>query len=654
MTLTVALAGNPNVGKSTLFNQLTGSRVETAHYAGTTLEVAVAETQAGKRRVRIVDLPGAYSLLGRDEAEVAAREALLQAHPDSVVVVVDAGNLARNLALVLELGDAGAPVVVALNLIDEAARSGTAVDADALASALGVPVVPTVAVQGTGVAELFDAALRAAESGWSDPLPRYDAKVETALAEVASSAARMPQRPWGLPPRALALQAVEGREPVLTATAALPGGRETVAAALLVRGRIALGGRAAIAAKLARERHSRARRFAEGAVSHAPPARRRTLASITTSPLTGVPILLAMLAGVFGMLFVVGGALATGFEAFWSAAASPPIQAAVHATAGEGILGRTLLWGLDAGVEASLSIGLPYILTFYVMLALLEDSGYLGSAAFLADRVMHRFGLHGRAVIPLVAAAGCNVPAVIGTRSLGDGRERTIAATLAVMVPCSARSAVILGAAGRFLGWAPAAGVFAVTAVLTFGVGLALDRWMPGRGGGLVMEVFPFRRPAWRPVLRKAWDRFREFLFVATPIVIVGSLVLGGLYETDRLWALTGPLEPVVEGWLGLPAVAGLTLLFGLLRKELALQLLATLAIARFGATGHDLLGFMSRSDVFVYALVNTLAIPCISTVAVLGRELGVRKAALVVAMTIAIALAAGGAFARALPLLGW
>jgi len=357
---------------------------------------------------------------------------------------------------------------------------------------------------------------------------------------------------------------------------------------------------------------------------------------------------------VFGFLFVVGDALASGFSALWATYASPLIRGAIEALAGTGTLAAVLRWGFDAGIEASLAIGLPYILTFYVLLALLEDSGYLTSLAFLADRVMHRFGLHGRAVLPLVAAAGCNVPAMVAAKSLPSRRERLITSTLIVLVPCSARTAVVLGAVGHYIGWQPALGVFAVVLVLTVATGLSLDRMLPGHTSGLVMEMFPFRRPTFAGVLMKAWAQFREFLFVATPIVVVGSLVLGTLYETGVLWRLTEPLKPVVEGWLGLPAVAGLTLILGMLRKELALQLLIAMAVVSIGAGATDLTSFMTPTNLFVYALVNTIAVPCVSTVAVLARQEGWARTGLVVGFTVAAALLLGGIFARVLPLLGW
>ncbi|HUJ73217.1 MAG TPA: nucleoside recognition domain-containing protein, partial [bacterium] len=267
----------------------------------------------------------------------------------------------------------------------------------------------------------------------------------------------------------------------------------------------------------------------------------------------------------------------------------------------------------------------------------------LNSVAFLTDRLMHKFGLHGRSIIPLVAGAGCNVPAIIGTRVLTTMRERVIASTLIVLVPCSARTAVIVGALASLVGWQWGVAAFLISGLLVVGVGAGLNKVMPGESSGLVMEMFPFRMPSLHTIAIKTWYRFKDFIFVAAPIVLIGSLGLGALYETGLVWKLAGPLAPVMEGWLGLPAVAGLTLIFAVLRKELALQLLVTLALVRYGPQASNLLHFMSAPQLFVYALVNTIYIPCIATVAVLGRELGWKRAAVIVAFTITLALAVGG-----------
>jgi ferrous iron transport protein B len=254
----------------------------------------------------------------------------------------------------------------------------------------------------------------------------------------------------------------------------------------------------------------------------------------------------------------------------------------------------------------------------------------------------------------MVAAAGCNVPALVAAGQLPSKRERMIASTLVLFVPCSARTAVILGSVGHFLGWRPTLLVLGILVVVWLGVGVALQRVVPGGSRGLVMEMFPFRRPSLKRVASKAWGQFKEFLFIATPIVIVGSLVLGGLYETGWLVMLSDPLEPIVEGWLGLPAIAGLTLIFGFLRKELSLQLLVALAVATGGFAGASITELMSPADMVVFALVNAIMLPCISSMTVYWRRNGFAAAAVALVASIAVALAVGGLLARVLPAIGF
>ncbi len=648
----IALLGNPNVGKSTIFNHLTGADVLTAHYPGKSADVHVGTTEVFGRLVDVIDLPGTYGIHGDGAAERTSRRALLDTQPDAAVVVLDATNLQRNLVLALEVLDLGIPVVLALNLVDEAGRAGVRIDEAALAAAMGARVVPTVAVAGTGVLAMMEAAIEVAHEPRPLPTPlhRYGQRLEAVVGPLARAVEVRDACVSGLTVRPLALELLRGSDDVIdTLHAAGEGGLVRVAGEARASFEHVAG--APAGAAISHEHHILAARIAKEVSSAEEDAARRVRwERIATSPLTGVPMLAGVLGAIFLLLFFIGEFLAGLFSTLWARFASPVIQSAVRAVTGEGVVGDTLLWGFDAGIEAALSIGLPYILTFYVLLGILEDSGYLNAVAFLSDRVMHRFGLHGRAIIPLVAGAGCSVPAVLSTRVLSTDRERFIASTLVSFVPCSARTAVILGAVGHYIGIGPALGVYAVTAAVTVGVGVAMGRLVPGQARGLVMEMFPFRTPNVRVVARKAWSQFMEFIVVVTPVVVVGSILLGGLYESGWIWTLTTPLDPVIVGLLGLPSVAGLTLLFGLLRKEFALQLLATLAIATMGEGARDLSTFMSSTDLFVYALVNTLAIPCISTVVVLAAVLGKKRAAFVVSITIGVALAAGAVFARLIP----
>jgi len=641
------LAGNPNVGKSSLFNALTGAGCETANCAGVTTEACAVCTHWGGRRVEVVDLPGTYSLDGQGGDQRAARIALLTRRPDVVVAVVDATNLGRSLYLPLQLLDLGFRVVVAVNLSDEARRRARDVDTEALARELGVPVVATVAPRGEGLPQLEAAMLRVATSNnglgraAGTPLPEGVAdRVATLAAEISSRAAEAGRPPFGLAPRAAAITVLEGDAEVVEALALDTAGVLTLADD-------------GLALAIAQARHAEARRLAVAAQAPLPRAAADTWWRLTTSPRTGIPILIGVIAAMFAMLFVVGDVLSRLLTGAWTAWVSPAVTSAVTSIFGDGVVGRTVLWGVDGGILATIAVGIPYILTFYFLLAFIEDTGYMNAAAFLSDRVMHRFGLHGRAVIPLIAAGGCNVPAIIATRSLPTKRERVIASALATLTPCSARTAVIIGAVAAFAGWQWALLTYFVVFVVGVSAGLGLNRLLPGQKGAFVMEMFPFRRPVIRQVAAKTWRRFREFVWDAAPIILIGSMVLGALYETGLVWKLTAPLSPVVEGWLMLPAVAGLTLVFAVLRKELALQLLLVFAAVSVGGAVADISSIMTKPQIITYAIVNTIYIPCLATIAVLRRELGWKWTATISAGTIVLALAVGGVVARLLPLIG-
>ncbi len=641
--LVVFVAGNPNVGKSSLFNSLTGSSRETANCAGVSVDACSVHTLWEGRSVEVVDLPGSYSLDGPSEDHQAARRTLLERRPDVVVAVADATNLARSLYLPLQLLDLGYRVVVALNLSDEAKRRGRLPDAEVLSRDLGVPVVPTVAPRGTGLAELEAAVLRVASGGGlgetaGTPLP---AEVERRVEEVALHVAALAQdgrrTPGGLGARAAALAVLEGDAEVARAVGLGVPGVLTDADDVL-------------ALDISKARHAEARALAAAAQDTRAAADRWW--RLTTAPRTGIPILLGVIVGVFATLFIVGDLLSRVLTAAWTAWISPAVIDIVTAVFGNGIVGRVVLWGVDGGILATLAVGIPYILTFYFILALVEDTGYMNAAAFLSDRVMHRIGLHGRAIIPLIAAGGCNVPAIIATRSLTNKRERTIAAVLSTLTPCSARTAVIIGAVAGVAGWQYAVLTYVVLIVVIILAGLGLNRLMPGDKGVLVMEMFPFRRPVLRQVARKTWRRFREFVWDAAPIILLGSMALGVLYETGWIWDIGTVLGPVVEGWLLLPTVAGLTLVFAVLRKELALQLLLVFATVAAGGTVASISSFMSTSQIVTFAIVNALYIPCVATIAVLGRELGWRRTAVICAGTLVLALVVGGVVARVLPLI--
>ena len=653
--LTIALAGNPNVGKSSLFNRLTGASVETANYPGKTVALNFGSVRFRDKKIGVMDLPGTYALGALSEDQWVARQAVLENHPDAIVAITDATNLERNLYLVLQYLDLGLPLVVAVNLVDEAKRAGIEINTQRLSNDLRTPVVPTVATRGEGINQLLASIDELPHCGCAASAPTYDIEIEAAIGNLAKLIqGTLSELPFDLSPRSLALLLLEEDAWLTKAVGEMPGGAAVLAKAreLATEAEARIGEPFSI--HIPRARHGLAHALARDAQAQSTPREpiSQKLWRLSIQPLTGIPILVFVLVSLFAYLFWTGGTLAELFSGFWGDWVSPVIQSGVALVLGDSALGRIALWGLDAGIEASLGIGIPYVLTFYIALAVLEDTGYMNSIAFLLDALMKRFGLHGRAVIMLLAGAGCNVPAIMGTRVLTTRRERVIASTLVVLTPCSARVAVIAGGAALFAGWQYGAALLLISLGLLVAVGIGLNRVIPGHSDDLVMEMFPFRIPTLRVTIRKTWYRFKEFVVMALPIVLIGSFVMGVLYETNTVWVFTAPLAPVVEGWLGLPPVAGLALMFAVLRKELALQFLVTLAIVQYGAGADNLLLFMTPHQLFVYSLVNTIYIPCIATVAVLNKELGTRAALGISAFTIILAIVVGGVAHYALAVL--
>jgi ferrous iron transport protein B len=606
----IGLIGNPNVGKSLIFHQLTGLGVEVSNYPGTTIDLQFGTTCFQKEMVEITDLPGIYSLDGESEEERIVRSFVDSGGADVIVVVLDAGRLERNLYLLLQVAEYQRPMLVVLNMMDEAEKSGIQVDVGKLASLLGVEVIPTVAVQGKNTCNIIPAVLSSARLPTVTVL--YDHHIEAAVKSLGTI--------HNLD-RTGAIQALLGHttDPdVQEASSALSEEIERMH-------------RMSVAQIIAGNRHHCAEHIASEVVRSSLPGRGPDIDRLLTSRFPGIPILAAILVGILLTVFIAGSWMEEAIVTLIDTVVMQPFLAAGFPPLAEQ-LGISIILAIQAGF----GIAFPFIFTFYVFIALLEDSGYLTRAAFLADRTLHRFGMHGQGIIPLVLGFGCNVPAIMSIRLLRTKRERLISSFLVTLVPCSARTVIIAGLVAAFVGLAAAMSVYLIVLAIILITGLILSRVTPGEQFGMILEMCPLRRPRAKNVLLKSWMRIREFLIVAMPLLIVASIILGLFQYSGLMAAFEEFIEPFSVAVLGLPAYATTALIFGILRKEMALETLVILA----GTA--DLGTVLSMAQIYIFAVVSVLFVPCIATIAVLKREVGIKMALVVSAYTLIMGILVG------------
>ncbi|MEM2226832.1 MAG: ferrous iron transport protein B [Candidatus Bathyarchaeia archaeon] len=647
---TIALAGNANVGKSVIFNQLTGASQTIGNWPGKTVEKAEGTLFFMGRVLKVIDLPGIYSLSTFSMEEIIAREYIATGRPDVIVNVVDASSLERNLYFTLQLLEMEAPLIIALNQVDYASKKGIKIDAKRLSELLGVPVVPTVAITGEGIEELLRTVVDYLDGKIKVSRKVFKGReVERVLSKLSKAiASDLPEMAKTYPPRWIAIKLLEGDEDIEGRVRSYENGNRIIALAEVAREELENIHGEPSHVVIASERYGFANRIAKEVTQFAPAPKismEERLSYITAHRIFGYPILLAVMVSIFWIVFVVGGYLSEIFDDLFEDLVIP---------FGKGIMGMILpediaeliANGVLAGIGAGVSIALPFIIPFYALLAVLEDSGYLPRAAFLTDNLMHKIGLHGKAFIPLLLGFGCSVPACLACRIMERDRERFLAAFTAILIPCAARTVVIMGLVGAHLGLLPALGLYAFDLALALSVGRLAYRALPGEPMGLIMEMPPYRIPSLRVIIKKTWARTKSFAYIAFPYIVAGSLALEALVVMGWLDPFADAMAPLVVCWLGLPREAGVTLLFGILRKELTLILLATLA----GTANYA--EILSPIQMIVFSLVAMIYFPCISTVAALVKEFGWRKALLTALFDIGLAMLLGGLAFRILHLL--
>ncbi len=637
--LIVCLAGNANVGKSAIFNQLTGLNQTIGNWPGKTVERAEGTLHFKGYTMRIIDLPGTYSLSAYSMEEVVSRDYIAVERSDVVVNVVDASALERNLYLTIQLLELNPPLVIALNQVDFAAKKGITVDAQKLSGMLGVAVVPTVATTGIGMQELLSKVVEVAEKATRLTDIKYGQEIEGSIEklEVAIKTG-LSQLSSQYPPRWIATKLLERDEDVFKKVE-LDKGDAIISQATEIAEQIEQVHGEPSSVVMASERYSLASRIARTSVRIISPPRvdmSQRLDAVTAHKFLGYPVLAGVVASVFSIVFVAGNAMIGVLEGLFDLILVPVTQTLLS-RALPSVVVELISGGVVWGIGAAVTIVLPYIIPFYILLGILEDSGYLPRAAFLMDNLMHKIGLHGKAFIPLLLGFGCNVPACVGCRIMETDRERFLAGFVVTLIPCAARTVIILGLVGRYVGMAAALALYLFDLCLVLLLGRVAFKILPGEPVGLIMEMPPYRMPAVKSVLKKTWARTKDFVYVAFPFIVGGSVVLQFLSVTGLTSTIADFMSPLTTSWLGLPPIAGIPLVFGILRKELTLVLLADLA------GSFDFSSVLTPVQMLVFSVVTMIYIPCIATIAALAREFGTKRAIAVAVLDSILAVLVGG-----------
>jgi ferrous iron transport protein B len=604
------LVGNPNVGKSLIFQQLTGLGVEVSNYPGTTVDLMRGNVCYEREIKEIVDLPGIYSLDGDSDEEKMVRSFIVSGQGDVYIAVLDAAHLERNLYLLTQLAEFRRPMIAVLNMMDEASKQGMEIDVAGLEEVFGIPVITTTAIQGKNIGEIIPRATFS--SSISHLEVNYDHHVEAAIRSLA---------PGFSISRIEALYALQG----------IGDNPELLESAEILALELERIHHMSVHQIIAGNRHHCAHTIAKKLLRESETRRFRDLDRILTTTFPGIPILFGILLSILLVVFMTGSWMEESIVELMQLTLVDPFLALDLPP-----LVRQVGFSFLLSLQAGLGIAFPFVFTFYIFISILEDSGYLTRAAFLADRFMHRLGMHGQGIIPIMLGFGCNVPALMSIRFLKSRRERIIASFLVTMIPCSARTVIIAGIVASFVGIAAALSIYVVIFVLVFLTGIILSRITPGEQYGMILEMAPLRRPEWKNVLQKSWLRIKEFLYIAMPLLIVASIILGLLQYAGAFEVFESLINPFSTIILGIPSYATTALVFGILRKEMALETLIILA----GTA--DLSSVMTGIQLYIFAIVSVLFVPCISTIAVLQKELGTRIAAMVSFYTLGLGVFIG------------
>ncbi|MFO7888957.1 MAG: ferrous iron transport protein B [bacterium] len=628
--ITIALVGQPNCGKSTIFNEVAGYKSIASNFPGATVVYTHTQVRIGTCVCQIVDLPGIYSLTGNDEISRDTQKYLLEEPIDVLINVLDSSLLSRSLEFTLQLMELDIPMILDLNMIDEAERKGIEIHVTKLSRLLGISVLSTVASKGKGVSELLTQALQTARERKLPSHIKGHKDVEVRIEEMMNILNNVVEFDERLSKHLVATRLMERNE--YFEQMIKQKNPELITNIETFRNEIEDLHGTTSDEVINAERHSLSMSIYEKVIrlkkSHID--WRDRIDSVLMHNFWGYFFLVAILLVFFNVIFTFGEMIEKPLTGFFD-----NIAAWVYNILSAGSLISVIAKGAVQGIGGGIAIVLPYLIPFLIGLAFLEDIGYLPRVAFLMDGIMHKIGLHGKSVIPVVLGYGCNVPAVMATKIIESPRDRFITAMIATMVPCAARMTIIMGLVGYYLGGTYVFVIYFLNLIIIGITGTIMKRLLPEITPGLMLEIPAYKVPQFKVLLMKTWLRLKDFIIIAWPLLIAGSAVLALVEYFNFSQIINNVLSPLT-GLLGVPSKVGVTLIFGVLRKELSMLML----MQAFGTS--DLSSVMNAGQILVFTIFVVFYIPCVATIGALWKQIKAKKTLLIILLTTVIALILG------------
>jgi len=649
------------VGKSVIFNQLTGLSQTIGNWPGKTVERMEGHLEFKGYHFNIVDLPGIYSLSTYSLEEIVSREYIVSEKVDVIINVIDSTNLERNLFFTFQLLELKVPLILAFNQMDILRKRNIELDFEKLEEIFQLPTLPVVAVHGLGVHQLLEEAIEMVEEYSHDkienspPLKKefefpdlshilaFGKEVETKIQDLDLKVKDLQEyfSKFHYPSRFLVIKLLEDDEEIKEIFECNEDATKIIDIADEYRKVLEDFHGEDIHTIISSEIYNNIHKIIEKVeiVKTKEESKKISFSDkldhITTHSFWGYIILILVIIGIYAFTFAIGdfiGGFLDEIYGGWSEI--------VYERYGEDTLWVKILWdGGVGGLFGAIGGVLVYVIPFFLTIEILQDSGYLPRAAYLMDRIMHTIGVHGKTIIPMILGFGCNVAACAGCRIMETEREKKLSIVLTSLVPCAAVMTVVMGLVGRYLGLFWVLFLFAINFSVILLVGRILNKAMPGQCTELIMEMHEYRMPNYNVITKQTWLRSKEFVYKALPLIIVLGITLEIMLELRALEPINFILSPVTVFWLGLPIITGVFLIYGILRKELTLVLLVLLA----NSMNLTLLELMTPIQMIVFCLVTMLYIPCFATIIIIGKETNWRHALQISIMEIGTALLIGG-----------